>query len=272
VGLFTRDPAGRYAVTGLGEQLREDHPGRRRRWLDLAGAVGKGDLAFVELAHTVRTGRPAYPVRYGIGFWDDLAADPELSASFDALMEHHVARDAAEATSAYDWAALGHVVDVGGGRGALLASLLAGHPGLRGTLVDLAGPAAAARTALRRQGLADRVEVVVGSFFDPLPAGAGGYVLSAILHDWDDAAATRILRRCAEAAGVRGVVLVIEAVGVDGESPDTSMDLRMLVYYGGQERGVTDLSALAAAAGLVRRGVHPLHPGSFISIVEFGPA
>jgi hypothetical protein len=272
VGLFVRDGGGAYTPTELGDQLREDHPAGKRKWLDMTGGVGRGDLSFVELAHSVRTGAAAYPVRYGVPFWDDLTADPALSASFDALMDHHVELDNAKIADAYDWATLEHVVDVGGGGGALLCVLLARHSGLRGTLVDLPGPAANARKALRDRGLSDRAEVVAGSFFDPLPAGAGGYLLSAVIHDWDDQRATTILRRCAEAAGEKGSVLVIEAVGADGESPDTSMDLRMLAFYGGKERGLAEICALGAAAGLSLRATHRIGGASFISIVELAAA
>ena len=266
VGLFAVDPPGHYALTGLGDQLRSDHPGGRRAWLDIDGGVGKGDLCFVDLLHTVRTGEPAYPVRYGLSFWDDVARDPAHSAMFDALMGHHIALDGAGIAGAYDWFALGSVVDVGGGDGTLLSVLLTAHPKLTGTVVDLEGPATAARQSLLTGDLADRAAVVTGSFFDPLPAGAGGYVLSAILHDWDDEAAAAILRRCAEAAGDDGVVLVVEGTGADGESPNTGMDLRMMAYYSGKERGVTEIAALGVAAGLTLRAVHPL--GRYMSIVE----
>lgn len=130
---------------------------------------------------------------------------------------------------------------------------------------SLPGPALRARESLRDKGLSERAEVVTGSFFDPLPAGAGGYLLSAIIHDWDDEPAVAILRRCAE-AGDLGVVLLIEAVGTDGESPNTEMDLRMLAYTGGRERGLAELRALAAQAGLVVRGVHLVGYNSIIEL------
>ncbi|WP_342777103.1 MULTISPECIES: methyltransferase [Streptomyces] len=266
VGLFTRDTgSGRYGLTALGEQLRDDHPAGKRRWLDLTGAVGRGDLSFVELLHSVRTGEPAYPVRHGAALWEDLASDPERSASFDALMSHHVAVEHARLPQAYDWAALGHVVDVGGGSGGLLAHLLAAHPELRGTVVDLPGPAAAARRLFADRGLSGRADVAPGSFFERLPAGAGGYVLSAVLHDWSDDPATALLCRCAEAAGAKGAVLVIEAIGRDGESPNTAMDLRMLAYNGGKERGLAEIRVLGERAGLAVRGVHP---AGHLSIIE----
>ncbi|MFK0252774.1 methyltransferase [Streptomyces sp. NPDC090445] len=270
VGLFTRDTgsgsgSGRYGLTELGQQLRDDHPSGKRRWLDLNGAIGRGDLSFVELLHSVRTGEPAYPVRYGAALWEDLAADPERSASFDFLMSHHITLEHARLPQAYGWAALGHVVDVGGGSGGLLATLLAAHPELRGTVVDLPGPAAAARRLFADRGLSGRADVAPGSFFEPLPAGAGGYVLSAILHDWSDDPATALLRRCAEAAGDKGAVLVIEAIGRDGESPNTAMDLRMLAYNSGKERGLAEIRVLGERAGLAVRGVHP---AGYLSIIE----
>ena len=107
-------------------------------------------------------------------------------------------------------------------------------------------------------------DVVAGSFFDPLPAGAGGYLLSAILHDWDDEAARAILRRCAEAAGTDGAIMVVEKIGADGESLRTGMDLRMLAYFGGRERGVAELTALASASGLSVAAVHPAGASSIL--------
>src|SRR5262249_29545740 len=97
----------------------------------------------------------------------------------------------------------GTVVDVGGGTGALLIALLAAHPTLQGIVIDLPAAVDVARTALAAPGVAGRAEGVAGSFFDPLPPGAGGYVLSAIVHNWNDDAAQAILRRCADAAGER---------------------------------------------------------------------
>jgi hypothetical protein len=268
VGLFTRDEAGAYSATELGDQLRDDHVAGKRKWLDIDVGAGRGDLCFVELAHSVRTGAAAYPVRYGVSFWEDLSIDPAHSATFDSLMSHHIETDNAGIAGAYDWAALGHVVDVGGGSGALIGKLLAEHPKLNGTVVDLPGPASRARQRFLDSGLSDRADAVPGSFFDPLPAGADAYVLSAVIHDWDDVTSVAILRRCAAAAGDDGVVLVIEAIGVDGETANTAMDLRMLAYNGGKERGLTELRTLAGQAGLAVRGVYPIGHGSFISIIE----
>ncbi|BAL88694.1 putative O-methyltransferase [Actinoplanes missouriensis 431] len=262
-GLLTRPEPGVYGLTDLGEQLRDDHPGGIRSWLDMTGAIGRAELSFVDLLHTVRTGEAAYPHRYGRPFWEDVAADPDRAASFDALMGSRLRDDAPAVATGYPWGTLGHLVDVGGGDGTLLIAILAAHPGLRGTVLDLPGPAERARAAIDAAGLNDRADARPGSFFDELPPGAGGYLLSGILHDWDDAGATRILRNCAQAAGGRGRVLVMEDDVAD--EPSTEGDLRMLCYVNGRERGVTQLGDLAAAAGLV---VETVVPAGTRAIVE----
>ncbi|GAA4580152.1 methyltransferase [Planotetraspora phitsanulokensis] len=264
-GVLARDGAGGYALTPLGESLRDDHPSGLREMLDVEGAIGRADLSFVHLLHSVRTGRPAFPEQFGRSFWDDLAADPVRTASYDAQMGADVAEWAPPIISAYDWGSLGHVIDVGGGNGTLMAALLRAYPTLRGTVFDQPETAEAARATLAAAGLADRSDVAAGSFFDTLPPGADGYLLSAIIHDWNDESARSILRSCAEAAGTTGSVFVIEKTGSDGESVNTGMDLRMLVYFGGRERGVGELSALGESAGLTTVAVHP---AGTLSIVE----
>jgi SAM-dependent methyltransferase len=242
-GVLARDGAGELSLTGgLGEELRE-----AGAWLDIEGAIGRADLSAFHLLATVRGGEPAYPLAYGRAYWEDLAAQPRLSASFDALMRARLRTEGPQVAAAYDWGAHAHVVDVGGGDGTLLAAILAAHPAVRGTLVELAGPAAAAARTLER--FAGRCEIVTGSFFDPLPAGADAYGLSGVLHDWDDERAPAILRRCAEAAGPGGRVLVIEEGPTDA-AIRTEGDLRMLLYTGGRERSPGDFETLAAEAGL----------------------
>ncbi|URM98952.1 methyltransferase [Actinomadura madurae] len=279
-GVLSRAGDGAYGLTALGEQLRDDHPGGLRPWLDIDGAIGRADLCFVQLLHTVRTGEPAFPRQFGRPYWDDLAADDARSASFDALMGSRLVAEAPAVAAAYPWGELGHVVDVGGGNGSLLIALLRVHEGLRGTVIDLAGPVDRARQAIRSAGLDDRAGAQAGSFFDALPAGAGGYLLSGVLHDWDDEDALRILRRCAEAAGATGRVLAVDHVAVDHVAVDhvadggegaqhTEGDLRMLCYVRGRERTLDRLGELAGRAGLRLESVTP---AASRSIIEFLPS
>jgi hypothetical protein len=153
--------------------------------------------------------------------------------------------EASSIVSAYDWGALGHVVDVGGGDGTLLIALLNEYPALRGTVVDLPDTAETARKMLDAAGLSDRGKAVAGDFFGGLPAGAEGYLLSGVLHEWSDEEARVILRNCAAAAGEDGAVFVIE----DGEGRD-----------------VTGLTALAADAGLTTVATHTPDGGAIVEL------
>jgi hypothetical protein len=152
----------------------------------------------------------------------------------------------------------------------LLAALLEANPNLRGTVFDQPDTATRARVHLDERGLGDRAETVGGSFFDSLPSGGDTYVLTAIVHDWPDDAATAILRRCRDAAGgPDGRVVVVEKIGQDGATPGTEMDLRLLVFMGGRERTVEQLVALGTAAGLREVAVH--RAGAIV-LVEMAPA
>jgi SAM-dependent methyltransferase len=250
IGVFDLDPESRrYRPTNLGAQLRQDAPGGIKPLLDINCAGGRADLAFVELLGTVTTGAAAYPHRYGRDFWADLDASPQLRRSFDAQMNWRFRVQAAQIAQRYDWSRFAQILDVGGGDGTVLAAILHAHPDLRGRVLDLSPTTIAATDRFTAAGLDDRASAVSGSFFDPLPVGADAYVLSDILHDWDDEHAATILTRCRQAAAPNGTVVVIEPVR--GQGVGTAMDLFMLMCFGGRERTVDELASLAAGCGLM---------------------
>ena len=160
---------------------------------------------------------------------------------------------------------------MGGGQGALLAAILAANPSLRGVLFDLPHVVAGAKDLLERAGVAERCEVVGGSFFEGVPEGAGAYLLKSILHDWDDAAAIEILRKCRAAMADAGRLLVVERVVRPGNEPDRAKfaDLYMLVALGGQERTVEEFRGLFAEAGFRLSDV--IDTGSTFYVVEGVP-
>jgi hypothetical protein len=250
-GIYAEPAPDVFALTDVSRLLQSGHPAGRGGWLDLGGIGGRNDRTFADLLASVRTGEPAYAMVHGRPFWEDLAANPELARSFDALMAGHASWFGL-VVAAYDWSRAKHVVDVGGGCGTLLGEVLRVQPHLRGTLVDLPGTTATAPDTFAAAGVAERAEVVAGSFFDPLPPGGDLYVLSNVLHDWPDDAAVRILARCRDAAGPDGRILIVERLSAGPGDPETTtrMDLRMLVLVGGRERTVEGFAALASAAGL----------------------
>ena len=261
---FLRGEADGYALTDAGQWLRDDHPEGVRAAVDLTGALGHADLSVVELLHTVRTGEPAFRPRYGRSSGRTslpIRREPRRSTRRWAARARSRRRRSQPPTTG---ASLGEVVDVGGGDGSLLIALLRAHPTLRGTTLDLSADTAA--RALAEAGLADRGRALAGSFFEAIPPGAGGYILSRVIHDWDDDHASRILRRCADAARPAGKVFVIEDTG---DAASTEMDLRMLTYVRGRERSVEALTSLRA-----RRRLTVVQVGAVRgrSIVELAPA
>jgi 2,7-dihydroxy-5-methyl-1-naphthoate 7-O-methyltransferase len=243
-GVFCEPEPGRFELNDTARQLL-DPPAQ---FLDLAGIGGRMACAWGTLPSYVRTGRSAYAEQFGMSFWDDLAAHPEVAASFDALMGiagHGV--PSAEIPLTGSWDGVRTVVDVGGGTGALLASILQARPGVHGTLVDLPGTVARADHVLIEAGVADRVTTVGQSFFDPLPAGADVYLLWKVLNDWPDEETIAILRRCGEAAAPDGVVLICGGVAESGTPPRLAIDM---VVAGGRTNPLDEFESIVAEAGL----------------------
>ncbi|MFB6977580.1 methyltransferase [Streptomyces scopuliridis] len=264
--IFAEPEPGTYALTELARELLAGHPANLRQWLDADEVAGRLDTTFPHLVDAVRTGAPVHEKVHGAPFWADLGASPARTASFDRLMAQ-VSQSTRGIGTAYGWSAVHHVVDVGGGTGALLREILQAHPHLRGTVADQAGSVTEARRYLATHGLGDRADAAVHDMFDQLPAGADAYLLSRVLADWDDESAVRILRTCAAAVSDGGRVLVAERVLPGEPAPGTpqtaedvaetrrltSHDLRMLVLLGGRKRSAADYARLAGRAGL---GLH----------------
>ena len=241
-GVFTEESPGRFACNQAAEQLASVP------FLDLAGIGGRMAHTWGTLLDYVRSGLPAYQQVFGLPFWEDLAAHPLLGAEFDALMG-----PAGHGVPDYDvelsdgWDAVRTVVDVGGGTGAMLASLLRRHPHTRGILVDLPGTVARAGPLLENLGVAGRVTVEGQSFFDPLPSGADLYLLKSVLNDWPDEPTVAILRRCAEAAHAGTSIAILGGVAPDAAPRTLGIDM---LVAGGKTSPLAQFTGLARQAGL----------------------
>jgi SAM-dependent methyltransferase len=264
-GVFEEPERGRFA---LNEVAREMLDSSVRLGLDLDGIGGRMAHAWSTLLPAVKSSKPAYHEVFGRPFWEDLAANPKIAASFNALMgpAGHGVPDGQILVDPSDWATIRTVVDVGGGTGTLLAEVLRARPEVHGVLVDLPETVAQSRAGFEAAGVTERVTVVGQSFFDPLPAGRDVYVLKSVLSDWPDAEATAILKRCAEAAKPGGRVVVFTGAGEDDEA---GPELLMLVLVGGKGRNLKEFRALALDAGLVVSAVGRQKSGK--AIVECRP-
>lgn len=258
-GVFSVAPDGSVGLGELGAFLSKNHPVGAAAWMNLEGIGGRMDRVLFELLATVRSGKAAYASVYGRPFWEDLDAHPALAESFDALMASQIGMLAPHVASGYDWSSVQRVIDVGGGTGTLLAALAEALPHLKGEVIDLPATVAGAKRRFEQRGLADRCGARSGSFFEALPSDADAYLLSGIIHDWNDEAALQILRRCSEASRQGGRVLIIEPV-LDGDASGiaTSMDLRMRVLVDGRERTLQEYQELATRADLTVVATHKL--------------
>jgi hypothetical protein len=253
-GVFAEE-GGAYANTAVSELLLDEVGWRP--WLDLDAAPGIWAESWTRLLDAVRSGSPG---RDDVWYSEELARTGH-GASFDALMAAQVRANAEEVAEAYDWSVVGHVVDVGGGTGVMLRTLLAAHPHLRGTLFDLPQVIESAERA-------ERFEVVAGNFFDDrLPRG-DAYVLSQILHGWPEDRAKQILARCVETGGDATRILVVEGVIPDQPTAgDASFDLFMLTLGGGRQRTLEEFRSLAESVGLKLQSARLLETGN--SLLEF---
>jgi len=274
VGLFSVDADGRYALTSLGQLLRSDVEGSLRR-LAIVSTDEWRWRAYGHLTHALRTGEPGFVPAHGCRFWEYLASHPPEAASFaESMSRISAARDAALAGS-YDFSHLRRLVDVGGGHGSLLCAVLGAYPHLHGVVFDRPSVIDGAREQLLKAGLAERCEAIAGDFLEAVPPGGDCYLLSWILHDWDDETALRILTNCRQAMDDGARLLVIELLVPAPNEPGApgvmrlvkQTDLEMLTVVGGRERTAAEYGELFTGAGILLSRILPLK-GMPWSVIE----
>src|SRR6266545_2323627 len=216
LGVLEGDDTGGFRLTPVGELLRTDVPGSQR---ERAIAYGTWNYqAFGGLSHTIRTGQTAFDHVFGMPAYDYLARHPDEARSFDRQMQREEAFFA-KVPEVYDFSGANTIVDVAGGNGGLLGTILAATPAARGILFDTEHVIAAARDGLRERGLLDRCELAGGNFLESVPSGGDVYVLSRILHNWDDVRCQTLLTNCYKAMEAGAALLILEYL-----IPDAGVD------------------------------------------------
>jgi hypothetical protein len=255
--------SGLFALAPLGAYLRADHPKSLR---DAVLLFGSEDLwrSWADLSHCVETGESATSHLRGVANpFEYYAQHPDLNAMMNAgfAANGRVAADAVVA--AYDFSTGGTLVDVGGGRGQLLAAILSAHPALHAILFDQPHVVVEARSFLEAAGVADRCQIAGGDLFAEIPAGGDTYMLMNIIHDWDDAQSLAILKNCHRAMRSQAAILLIEQMPPTHIVPSAITqnqmlaDLNMLVRTGGRQRTEQEFRALFGEAGFDLVGVTP---------------
>jgi hypothetical protein len=266
-GIFSEDESHRFSLTPLAEPLRSNVPGSvRTSILSITG-----DLFIVpwsKLLYSVQTGQPSFDHHFGVPFFDYLTTHPKEAVMFSDMLMGINSADPPAIAAAYDFSSYSHIADIGGATGHLLTTVLARHPGPRGTLFDLPHNQATAGELIQSRGMTDRVTFCPGSFFETIPGGCDLYMLSHVIHDWSEEQCLTILGNCHRAMSAGSRLLIVEMVLPEGNGfhPGKALDITMLTLTGGQERSEPEYRALLEKANFQLTRVIPTN--SPVSIVE----
>lgn len=266
-GVFEERPGDAFALTERSHWLRSDVPGSLRPRAMFTGSAMSW-TAWGDFLRCLKTGTSAFQVAFGEDIFDYLRHQPDAAATFNAFMAGQTAASVDAVLAAYDFAGARELVDVGGGRGALVAGVLRANRAMRGILFDMPEVVATAQPLLDQAGVADRCKPVGGDFFESIPAGADLYVLKFILHDWSDEQCARILRNCRQVIAGGGRLLIVEHVVPEDSGPHVAkfMDINMMVMTSGRERTRREFEQLLSSAGLQLTQVAPTSIG--FSVLE----
>lgn len=265
VGICREQEDRRFTQTEMSATLRSDHPTHTRSAVRMLGSEPMW-RSFGAMRAVLDTGRTGWSEALGEPIFDWMGRHPQDAALFnDAMIGIHGGETPAVA-AAYRFS--GTVIDVGGGSANMMVHILREHPGVQGVVFDLPRVADAAQRRLKDEALDGRCAVQSGSFFEAVPEGGDAYVLSHIIHDWDEERCIRILENCRTARKPGGKVLIVEMVVPPPNEPHPAkmLDLVMLTIPGGQERTADEYRSLLSKAGLELLHIIPTH--SPVSIVE----
>lgn len=259
VNLLVQQGDGGFALSELGELLRTDHPDSLCNRILYIGEVNYP--AAQGMSHAVQTGEPGFDHVFGMPFFEYFSRNPHIGALFNELMSRGVEDRVAGIVAAYDFSTSRTIVDVGGGKGTLISAILKANPQAAGILFDAPTVLAEAENYLAANGAAGRCRTVAGDFFqDTVPPDADIYILSNILHDWEDARVERILNNCSGAMPPDGKLLVIEQLMPEHvlDAPVTvASDLSMMLLLRGRERTEAEYREILSLAGLQVTAVIP---------------
>src|SRR6202045_865911 len=265
-GIFRHRRDGRYELNSLAATLRSDAP-ISMSWAARFYGSGEQRERWTLLVDSIRSGRSVVPVLHGKESFDYFAEYPQHAELFNRTMTSISELTDASVVAGYNFSAYPTIVDVGGGNGPLLATILAAAPASPGVLYALR-VVAAAPELMGKHDVADRVRIATRSFFDSVPGGGDVYVLKNIIHDWPDDKAVQILRNVRAAAGPRATVLLVELVipDHDGDFPGKWADLEMLLNLAARERTTAEYRKLLSQAGF--RMTRVVQTASPLSVVE----
>ena len=242
IGLLYNTDEAEFGLTELGQCLVSEADGSMRQVAILQGE--EIFRAWGNLLYSVQTGKPAFEYALGVEFFDYFARHEDVAQRFNYFMSNTGGQAARALCAAYDFKDCRHLVDVGGGNGLLLTTALEANPHLEGTLFDV--------TANPSNVPPERCRVVQGDFFVEVPGDGDVYILSQIIHDWDDERARLILQNCRRVMESGTRLLLFEQIMPQPAQPlcpTVELDLVMLVLTGGRERTESEFRDLLTTSG-----------------------
>lgn len=269
-GIFTESAPRTFALTAEGELLLSDRPDSQRSMVLWLGNKMHFDT-YPELPYAMKTGNTVVEKVYGESCFGYFEKNPEVSKIFNEAMTGFSKMFAPAVLDAYDFSWLNGktLVDVGGGHGFVLTSILKKYPEIRGVIADLEHVVAGAPEMIRKAGVESRCTTQNCDFFASVPA-ADAYVMKHIIHDWDDEKARKILRNCARAGIGKTRVILMESVVAPGNEPHFAkwLDVEMLLLAGGKERTEAEFTKLLEGAGFKLTRVVPTKGALFVVEAE----
>jgi len=263
MGIFDTDQRGRVANNVLSQPLRADSPACIRNMVLMHNSPEMSRPWYETLEHGLRGGGPPFAICHGQELYDYMNAHPTFDTLFSTAMDEVEALSGDSFATAFDWRRFKRVIDVGGSRGSRSAAILRRHPHMRATIVDRRQVIEQAKGWWSDSGdsfCGDRMEFVEGALLaGPLPRASGPhdvYLLSAILHGFDDAVCSDILKQVARAAGTSGAAIVLlEMVMPDRNVgvAQASFDVQMFMGTRGRERTRAEWRKVYDLTGLVLR-------------------
>jgi O-methyltransferase domain/Dimerisation domain len=265
IGVLSEVDKDAFTLTGLGNALRSNVAGSLRAILITIGEIHY--QACGELLHSVRTGSPAFNRVFGRSLFEYLQQNHAAGVAFNRGMTDLVSLLARAVLLAYDFSGITSIIDVGGGEGEFLRSILELYPGMTGIVFDLPNEL---RLPTRAENRAQRCSYMAGNFFDSVPENGEAYLLCGVVHDWSDELAVVILGNCRKAMAKNGRVLIVDTIVPETNSPSFSklLDLNMMVMTTGRERTKAEFHALLGAADLrLTRIIPTVAPQSIIEAI-----
>lgn len=269
VGVFSLEENNKFRLNSLGKHLLTGTSDSLR-----GTVMAMGDELYQgwgNLLYSIKTGETAFEHTFKMSFYSYLQQNSEAAVNFNEWMKETTREWLLPVIEAYDFSEVKKLVDVGGGIGTLTAIILKANPKMQAILFDREDVVVDANPVLEVAGVADRCQIVGGSFFDAVPSGGDLYLLSRVLLNWDDSHAITILKNCYQAMTAKDRLMIVDFMLPEGKmSPFIGMGSLTLFVIGGTfMRTKDEFDNLVSSAGF--KVTNMIETKGPVSVIEAKP-